>query len=30
MEEAMGGAGESIMQGMINDPALPEDVWAKM
>ncbi len=30
MEEAMAGAGERIMQGLINDPAYPEDIWAKM
>jgi len=30
MEEAMAGAGERIMQGIINGPAYPEDIWAKM
>lgn len=27
---AKGGAGTRIMQGLINDPAYPSDVWAKM
>lgn len=30
MEEAKGGAGTRIMQGKINDPRYPKDVWAKM
>jgi len=30
LEEAMGGAGERIMQGLIKDPRFPEDVYAKM
>jgi len=30
LEEAKGGAGSRIMQGQINDPAYPENVWAKM
>jgi len=30
LEEAQGGAGTRIMQGEINDPADPEDQWAKM
>ena len=30
MQEAMGGAGERIMQGLINDSRYPEDIWAKM
>lgn len=30
LDEAKGGAGKRIMQGKINDPKFPEDVWAKM
>jgi RHS repeat-associated protein len=30
LEEAEAGAGERIMEGRINDPAYPEDEWAKM
>jgi hypothetical protein len=30
LDEAKGGAGNRIMQGKINDPKFPEDVWAKM
>ncbi|MDR3414385.1 MAG: RHS repeat-associated core domain-containing protein, partial [Formivibrio sp.] len=30
MREAEAGAGTRIMQGGINDPAFPENVWAKM
>ena len=30
LQEAQAGAGTRIMQGKINDPAFPEDVWAKM
>jgi hypothetical protein len=30
MREAEAGAGTRIMQGAINDPAFPENVWAKM
>ena len=30
LDEAKGGAGKRIMQGKINDPEYPEDVWAKM
>jgi RHS repeat-associated protein len=30
LEEAQAGAGQRIMEGSINDPNYPEDVWAKM
>jgi RHS repeat-associated protein len=30
LQEAQAGAGTRIMQGAINDPNFPEDVWAKM
>jgi len=30
LDEAAGGAGRRIMQGEIQDPMYPEDVWAKM
>jgi RHS repeat-associated protein len=30
LREAEAGAGQRIMQGLINDPAFPENVWAKM
>jgi hypothetical protein len=30
LEEAEAGAGARIMEGKINDPEYPENVWAKM
>jgi hypothetical protein len=30
LDEARGGAGTRIMQGRINDPRYPEEIWAKM
>jgi hypothetical protein len=30
LDDAKGGAGKRIMQGKINDPKFPENVWAKM
>lgn len=30
LDEAQGGAGKRIMQGKINDPKYPEDLFAKM